>query len=94
MNEVIDMSKYWKQTMSYSQLSIDELKNKASRNSQAAKKGKVWNPIQIEGRQIAKSCWGQVWCYNIEQYAEQNKVEMMLDHAHLNDGSLKSVFGI
>jgi len=64
------MSKYWSDG-NYSQPSTSELKRKseASRKS-AEKKGKVLQPVAIEGRTIAKSWWGKAWCENLERYAD------------------------
>lgn len=49
----------------------------AERKAQAAKhvksmkaKGKVLNPIEIVGRQIAKTFWGKAWCDNLENYSD------------------------
>ncbi len=64
------MSKYWNDS-SYSQPTTSELRQKseASRNS-AEKKGKILEPVVIEGRTIAKSWWGKTWCDNLERYAD------------------------
>jgi uncharacterized Zn finger protein len=34
------------------------------------KKGKQLSPVEIEGRKIAKSFWGQSWCTNLERYSD------------------------
>lgn len=34
------------------------------------KKGKVIEPIEIEGRAIAKSFWGQAWCDHLELFSD------------------------
>lgn len=65
------MSNYWNAKMYYSQPTIQELQRKIqSSNNKANKKGKQLHPIHIEGRQIAKSWWGQAWCNVIENYAD------------------------
>lgn len=65
------MARYWKPTLQYSQLSVEELQRKAIQSVQSAKhKGKEMHPISITGKQIANSWWGQAWCKNIEQYAD------------------------
>lgn len=65
------MTKYWNSSMHYSQPTIHELQSKiASSNNKANKKGKQYKPIHIEGRQIAKSWWGQAWCNVLENYAD------------------------
>lgn len=35
-----------------------------------AKKGKVIQPIQIDGRTIARTFWGEAWCDNLEAYSD------------------------
>jgi uncharacterized Zn finger protein len=35
-----------------------------------AKKGKVIQPVQIEGRTIARTFWGKAWCDNLESYMD------------------------
>ena len=64
------MSRYWEDGF-YSQPTTSELKRKleASRKS-AEKKGKVLEPVVIQGRSIANSWWGQAWCANLERYAD------------------------
>lgn len=64
------MSKYWDEG-NYQQPTASELKRRseASRES-ARKKGKVLQPVVINGRQIAKSWWGKAWCDNLERYAD------------------------
>ena len=64
------MSRYWEAEF-YSQPTTSELKRKleASRKS-AEKKGKVLEPVVIQGRRITSSWWGQAWCANLERYAD------------------------
>ena len=64
------MSKYWDDGF-YSQPAASELKRKseASRKS-AEKKGKILEPVVIQGRTIARSWWGRAWCANLERYAD------------------------
>ena len=64
------MSRYWGDRF-YSQPTTSELKQKseASRKN-AEKKGKVLEPVVIQGRSIANSWWGQAWCANLERYAD------------------------
>lgn len=35
-----------------------------------AAKGRTLTPVQIEGRAIATSFWGQAWCSNLESYSD------------------------
>lgn len=65
------MSKYWNNFTQYSQISIAELRKKATSSvSQAKKKGQLYEPVMVSGRQICKSWWGQAWCSNLERYAD------------------------
>src|SRR5436190_22350145 len=34
------------------------------------KKGAVLSPVNIEGRQIARTFWGRAWCNNLESYRD------------------------
>lgn len=36
----------------------------------AKKEKRTLAPVQIEGRNIARSFWGQAWCENLEQYSD------------------------
>lgn len=64
------MSRYWDDGF-YSQPTTSELKQKseASRKNME-KKGKVLEPVVIQGRSIANRWWGQAWCANLERYAD------------------------
>lgn len=42
----------------------------AKKIKEAQKKGKALNPINIEGRTIAKTFWGKAWCENLEKYSD------------------------
>ncbi len=37
---------------------------------QLRKKGKNIQPIEIEGRKIAKTFWGEAWCKHLEQFSD------------------------
>lgn len=64
------MRKYW-DTPQYSQISVEELRAKAEISSQkAASKGKGMEPVNIVGKGISQSWWGQSWCTNLERYAD------------------------
>lgn len=64
------MSKYWIDGF-YRQPSLSELKGRSESGLQRAeKKGKVLEPVVIQGRTIAKSWWGKAWCANLEGYAD------------------------
>src|SRR5215203_2369442 len=49
----------------------------AARRAQAArelaklqKKGRKTSPVEIEGRKIARTFWGEAWCSNLERYSD------------------------
>ena len=56
---------------------MEMLKKKADASSEKArKKGIVYEPVIIEGRQIAKTWWGSAWCENLERYADyENRID-------------------
>jgi len=57
---------YWGQYVS-----VAERKLQAAKHLKAAqKKGKVFNPVVVEGRQIANTFWGKAWCDNLENYSD------------------------
>ncbi len=52
-------------------VSVAEHKAKAKKYiDEQRKKGVVLNPVELEGRTIAKSWWGKAWCENLELYAD------------------------
>lgn len=65
------MSKYWGDIPQYSQPNAAELKKKsaASRKKEKAK-GKILEPVIINGRAIVNKWWGKAWCDNLERYAD------------------------
>ena len=64
------MPKYW-DTQYYSQPTAEELKQNAAKSSAKAKrKGIVYDPVIVSGRQICTSWWGNAWCENLERYAD------------------------
>lgn len=65
------MSKYWNKFPQYNQMSVEELRRKATNSAAGAKKkGMKYEPIFTSGRQICKSWWGQAWCENLDSYAD------------------------
>lgn len=70
------MSKYW-DTGFYSQPNMSELKrNAAVSRKKEEKKGKVLEPVVVQGRAIVKNWWGKAWCSNLEQYADyENRMD-------------------
>lgn len=65
------MSKYWDDLNYYTQPGSSQLKkNAAASKKKASKKGKILNPIIVQGRVIAKHWWGKAWCENLERYAD------------------------
>ena len=65
------MSKYWSDIPQYSQPNAAELKKRsaASRKKEKAK-GKILEPVIINGRAIVNKWWGKAWCDNLERYAD------------------------
>lgn len=62
---------YWNTGESYSQPKTAQLQNNAKQTMQKEKsKGRVLEPVVIQGRSIVKSWWGQAWCENLERYAD------------------------
>lgn len=62
---------YWNTDNSYSQPNTDLLQQNAKQTlHKEASKGKVMEPVLIEGRSIVKSWWGKAWCDNLERYAD------------------------
>jgi uncharacterized Zn finger protein len=50
---------------------IAERHRKAQRDmARLARKGKVIQPVQLEGRTIARTFWGRAWCDNLESYMD------------------------
>lgn len=64
------MAKYWN-TQYYSQPTSEELKNNAEQSKKkASRKGIVYDPVIVSGRNICTSWWGTAWCENLERYAD------------------------
>lgn len=64
------MSKYWNDSV-YSQPTASELRENSKASWEKSRlKGKVLEPVVIQGRTIAKSWWGKTWCDNLERYAD------------------------
>ncbi|MBI2606458.1 MAG: hypothetical protein HYW49_10310 [Deltaproteobacteria bacterium] len=52
-------------------VSVGERRRQAAKKVAAMqKKGKTVNPVQIEGRAIARTFWGKAWCDNLEAYSD------------------------
>ena len=65
------MSRYWSKFPRYEQPDARELKRKSvDSKKKAQEKGKVLEPVTINGRFIAATWWGKAWCDNLEQYAD------------------------
>lgn len=66
------MSKsYWNIHETYIQPDTSQLKKNARQTIQKEKaKGKQMEPVEIQGRNIVQSWWGQAWCDNLERYAD------------------------
>lgn len=61
----------------YSQPTAEELQKKSEESKKKAKrKGVVYHPVIIKGRNICTSWWGTAWCSNLERYADySNRIE-------------------
>ncbi len=65
------MSRYWSGDGYYSQPTAQKLQqNAAASQRKAREKGQAWEPVVVQGRDIAKSWWGKAWCDNLERYAD------------------------
>lgn len=65
------MSKYWRDIPNYNQPSGAELQRKSAASKKKEKaKGKVLEPVEVRGRKVVSSWWGNAWCDNLEQYAD------------------------
>ncbi len=52
-------------------VSVAERRRRAERKlAQLRKKGEPVAPVQVKGRAIATSFWGQSWCQNLERYSD------------------------
>src|SRR4249919_570864 len=52
-------------------VSVAEKRRRAEREvAKLKKRGQAIAPVQIEGRKIAKSFWGESWCTNLERYSD------------------------
>ncbi len=52
-------------------VSVAERRDKAQRKLKSLeKKGRVCQPVTIEGRTIARTFWGKKWCDNLETYSD------------------------
>ena len=50
---------------------VAERRRKAEKTlTKLKKKGQSIDPVQIEGRTIAKTFWGRSWCTNLERYSD------------------------
>lgn len=52
-------------------VSVAERKRRAEQKLAALRRhGQVCQPVQIEGRAIARTFWGKAWCQNLEAYSD------------------------
>lgn len=65
------MSRYWNDTPHYSQPTAAEIRQKSAESKKKEqRKGKMLEPVTIQGRTIVNNWWGKAWCDNLEQYAD------------------------
>ncbi len=52
-------------------VSVAEKRRRAEKKvAELKKQGRSISPVNIEGRKIARSFWGQSWCRNLERYSD------------------------
>jgi uncharacterized Zn finger protein len=52
-------------------VSVAEKRRRAEKKiAELKKKGRSIAPVEIEGRKVAKSFWGESWCSNLERYSD------------------------
>ena len=65
------MSKYWDDSISYSQPAASVIRKNAGETKRKEKaKGKILSPVMISDRNIVNNWWGSAWCDNLESYAD------------------------
>lgn len=69
-------------------VSVAKRKLQAAKKIKALqKKGRSINPVQLEGRAIAKTFWGKSWCSNLEAYSDfENRLPR--GRSYLRNGSV------
>ena len=56
------MSRYWNEFPRYEQPDAGELRRKSDASKKKAQsRGKILEPVQVQGRNIAKTWWGKAW---------------------------------
>ncbi|HEC90081.1 MAG TPA: hypothetical protein ENI55_00290, partial [Alphaproteobacteria bacterium] len=80
------MSRYYGGWAPY--VSVAERRKKAAREvKKLRKKGHVVAPIEIEGRKITTTFWGDAWCDNLESYHDfENRLPR--GRAYVRNGSV------
>jgi len=56
----------WRRRVSASERKLQALR----KIEQLRKQGRAASPVEIQGRAIAKTFWGQAWCRNLERYSD------------------------
>jgi len=51
------------------------------------KKGRILDPVCVDGRTIARSFWGKAWCENLESYSDYNN-RLPRGRAYVRNGSV------
>src|SRR4030042_4968043 len=51
------------------------------------KKGLCIQPVEIEGRQIARSFWGQAWCDHLEKFSDYEN-RLPRGRAYIRNGAV------
>lgn len=69
-------------------VSVAKRKQQAAKKIKALqKKGRAINPVQLEGRVIAKTFWGKSWCSNLEAYSDFSN-RLPRGRTYLRNGSV------
>ncbi len=67
---------------------VAQRRAKAAREAaKMAKKGRALSPVNIEGKQIARTFWGKAWCDNLESYSDYAN-RLPRGRAYLRNGSV------
>src|SRR5215216_6694911 len=69
-------------------VSVAEKRRRAEKKlAKLKKQGRPVAPVNIEGRTIAKSFWGQSWCSNLERYSDY-ETQLPRGRSYVRNGSV------
>lgn len=90
------MSFFWRPYVSVAQKRANAMK----KIEKMRKKGVIIQPIEIEGRTIAKSFWGKAWCDHLESFSDfENRLPRgrtyvrngSVCHLEINEGQIEAM---